>query len=123
MTSIQRESVSVSDPAFPPAQAVVEVTKLSRRFGRKLALNDVTFSIPRGCVLGLVGENGAGKTTLVRHLLGMLKAQSGSVRVFERDPVADPVGVLSRVGYLSERRDLPGCPAGTTRHRARRAID
>jgi ABC-2 type transport system ATP-binding protein len=41
-------------------------------------------------------------------VLGLLKAQSGSVRVFERDPVKDPVGVLSRIGYLSEEGDLPG---------------
>ena len=64
--------------------------------------------VSRGSVLGLVGENGAGKTTLIKHLLGALKAQAGSVRVLGLDPVADPVGVLGRVGYLSERRDLPG---------------
>jgi ABC-2 type transport system ATP-binding protein len=58
-------------------------------------------------VFGLVGENGAGKTTLIKHILGLLKAESGSVRVFGRDPVADPVGVLGRIGYLSELRDLP----------------
>jgi ABC-2 type transport system ATP-binding protein len=55
-----------------------------------------------------VGENGAGKTTLIKHILGLLKAQSGTVRVFDLDPVADPVGVLSRVGYLSEEPDMPG---------------
>ena len=65
-------------------------------------------SITRGSVLGLVGENGAGKTTLIKHLLGMLKTQAGSVQVFGRDPVSDPVEVLAKVGYLSERRDLPG---------------
>jgi ABC-2 type transport system ATP-binding protein len=64
--------------------------------------------VPRGVVFGLVGANGAGKTTLIRHVLGLLKAQSGSVRVFGLDPVADPVGVLSRIGYLSEEGDLPG---------------
>jgi ABC-2 type transport system ATP-binding protein len=90
------------------AEAVVAVTGLSRRFGNKTALATVSVYIPRGSVLGLVGENGAGKTTLIRHLLGMLKAQAGSVRVFGLDPVTDPVGVLSRVGHLSERRDLPG---------------
>ena len=88
--------------------AVVAVAGLSRHFGTKAALDEVTVSIPHGSVLGLVGENGAGKTTLIRHLLGMLQAQAGIVRVFGCDPVADPVGVLSRVGYLSERRDLPG---------------
>src|SRR6185503_1917442 len=55
-----------------------------------------------------VGANGAGKTTLIKHILGLLRAQSGSVRVFGVDPVADPVAVLSRIGYLSEENDLPG---------------
>ncbi|MEA3365548.1 MAG: ABC transporter ATP-binding protein [Candidatus Hydrogenedentes bacterium] len=58
-------------------------------------------------MFGLVGENGAGKTTLIHHLLGLLKAQAGSVRVFGLDPVKDPVGVLSKIGYLSEDRDIP----------------
>ena len=55
----------------------------------------------------LVGENGAGKTTLLKHFLGLYRAQMGSVRVFGKDPVADPPGVLSEIGYLSEDRDLP----------------
>jgi ABC-2 type transport system ATP-binding protein len=84
------------------------VTGLSRKFGAKAALQDVTLSLPTGSVLGLVGENGAGKTTLIKHVLGTLTAQTGTVRVFGLDPVAEPVRVLSRVGYLSERRDLPG---------------
>ena len=90
------------------APAIVAIDHVSRRFGAKLALNDVSFRVPAGSVVGLVGENGAGKTTLIKHILGLLKAQTGSVRVFGLDPVADPVGVLSRVGYLSEEPDMPG---------------
>src|SRR6266404_188031 len=86
---------------------VIEITNLCRRFGSKLALNDVSLRVPRGKVFGLVGENGAGKTTLIKHILGLLKAESGTVRVFGLDPVADPAAVLSRIGYLSENRDLP----------------
>ena len=86
----------------------IEIQNLTRRFGEKVALEDVSLSVPRGCVFGLVGENGAGKTTLIKHVLGLLKAEQGSVRVFGRDPVQDPPGVLSRIGYLSEARDLPG---------------
>jgi ABC-2 type transport system ATP-binding protein len=81
---------------------------VSRCFGEKYALDDVSFRVPRGTVVGLVGENGAGKTTLIKHILGLLKAQTGTVRVFGLDPVADPVGVLSRIGYLSEEPDMPG---------------
>src|SRR5262245_12957397 len=88
-------------------EAVVRVERLSRRFGATLALDDLSLSVPRGDVFGIVGANGAGKTMLIRHLLGLYRAQTGTVRVFGRDPVADPVGVLSRVGYLSEENDLP----------------
>jgi ABC-2 type transport system ATP-binding protein len=89
-------------------ETVIAVTEVTRRFGAKTALNKVSLSVPRGVVYGLVGANGAGKTTLIKHVLGLLAAQKGSVRVFGRDPVADPVGVLSRIGYLSEENDLPG---------------
>ena len=88
-------------------QTVVDVNGLSRSFNRKRALDDVSFSASAGQVYGLVGANGAGKTTLLKHLLGLLRAATGSVRVFGLDPVRDPVGVLSRVGYLSEERELP----------------
>ncbi|MEA3247510.1 MAG: ABC transporter ATP-binding protein [Gemmatimonadota bacterium] len=87
---------------------LVDVAGLTRRFGARTALDAVTFSMQPGAVHGLIGVNGAGKTTLIRHLLGLLRAESGTVRVFGLDPVAEPVAVLSRVGYLSEENDLPG---------------
>src|SRR5215468_5967372 len=89
-------------------QTVVDVNDLSRTFGAKRALDGVSFHATAGQVYGLVGANGAGKTTLIKHLLGLLRAAAGAVRVFGRDPVADPVGVLSQIGYLSEENDLPG---------------
>ena len=88
-------------------ERVVEVKNLSRRFKRTTALDDVSLEVPRGGVFGLVGENGAGKTTLIKHVLGLLKAESGSVRVFGMDPVQQPADVLARTGVLSEDRDLP----------------
>src|SRR5262245_40012963 len=89
-------------------EAVVAIANVSRRFGSKKALNDVSLAASRGSVFGLVGENGAGKTTLIKHILGLLRAEAGSVRVFGLDPVANPVSVLRRIGYLSEQPDLPG---------------
>src|ERR1041384_1885341 len=85
----------------------IHLHNLSRRFGPKVALNNVSLDVVRGQVFGLVGENGAGKTTLIKHVLGLLKAEAGAGRVFGLDPVADPVGVLGCIGYLSEERDLP----------------
>src|SRR5687768_5872893 len=88
-------------------QTVVAVNDLSRSYGSKRALDGVSFQAMAGQIYGLEGANGAGKTTLIKHLLGLLRAATGSVRVFGLDPVRDPVGVLSRVGYLSEERELP----------------
>lgn len=89
------------------SESVIEVRDLSRKFGRTEALRNMSLTVERGSVFGLVGENGAGKTTLIKHLLGLLKPQRGSVSVFGCDPVDDPVAVLGRIGYLSEERDLP----------------
>ena len=86
----------------------VEITGVTRQFAAKRALDNVSLVVPGGGVFGLVGENGAGKTTLIKHILGLLRAQAGSVRVFGRDPVAEPAQVLAQIGYLSENRDLPG---------------
>jgi ABC-2 type transport system ATP-binding protein len=92
----------------PPPETVIAVDRLTRHFGAKVALNDVSLSVARGTVFGLVGQNGAGKTTLIRHLLGLLRADAGSVRVFGLDPVVHCMSVLGHVGYLSEDNDLPG---------------
>jgi ABC-2 type transport system ATP-binding protein len=95
-------------PSPSSAESVVAIAGLHRHFGTKTALEDVSLYVPRGSVFGLVGENGAGKTTLIKHILGLLRAEAGTVRVFGLDPVADPVGVLGKIGYLSEQPDLPG---------------
>jgi ABC-2 type transport system ATP-binding protein len=86
---------------------IIDIRNLSRHFGNKAALRDVTLQIPRGKVFGVVGENGAGKTTLIKHILGLLRAKQGSVSVFGMDPVRQPRQVLSRIGYLSEQPDYP----------------
>lgn len=87
--------------------SVASLDGVSRSFGETHALRNVTLHVPRGGVLGLIGENGAGKTTLIKHLLGLLKAHEGTVRVFGLDPVKHPVEVLGRIGCLTEDRDLP----------------
>jgi ABC-2 type transport system ATP-binding protein len=84
------------------------VEGLTRRFKRTVALDNVSLSVPKGVVFGLVGSNGAGKTTLIKHALGLMKAESGTVRVFGKDPVAVPEEALATIGYLSEDRDIPG---------------
>ncbi len=89
-----------------PAPAI-EIEHLSCLFRRSEALHDVSLTIPTGSVFGLVGLNGAGKTTLIRHLIGGLKAQSGTVRVLGQDPTLTPESLLARIGYVAEEDALP----------------
>jgi ABC-2 type transport system ATP-binding protein len=103
-----QESIPPSNPpSSVPSPPIIEIAGVTRQFGTKTALDAVSLTVPRCGVFGLIGGNGAGKTTLIKHILGLLKAQRGTVRVFGLDPVQDPVGTLGRIGYLSEDRDLP----------------
>ncbi|MDD6461556.1 MAG: ABC transporter ATP-binding protein [Bifidobacteriaceae bacterium] len=91
--------------------AIIEFTHLTYRYPNASAatapaLDDVSLAIPRGAFVGLVGRNGSGKTTLVRHLDGLLKATSGTVRVDGLDPARHSVGRMARhVGFVFQNPD------------------
>lgn len=85
---------------------VLELTGLTHDYGTVVALRDLTLAVPPG-ITGLVGANGAGKTTMLRILLGLLHQTDGEVRVLGHDPVAEPLAVRARVGYMPEGDCLP----------------
>jgi len=71
------------------------------------ALDSLSLSIAHGTAVGLIGPNGAGKATLIKHILGILRPTSGTIAVFGQNPTEKREDVLSRIGYVSEERDLP----------------
>jgi ABC-type multidrug transport system ATPase subunit len=87
-------------------ELVIDVQALSRKYGGRPALDQVTLQVRRGTVYGLVGPNGSGKTTLVRALCGLLKPDGGTARVLGYDVVAQPELVRQTVGYMSQRFSL-----------------
>src|SRR5688572_16450700 len=93
---------------IPPAVAphAIEVRGLSRRFGRFVAVNDLTFEVARGEIFGFLGSNGAGKSTTIRMLCGLLRPTSGTALVDGIDVSTDPEGVKQRIGYMSQRFSL-----------------
>ncbi len=82
----------------------VEVDNVSKSFGGFKALNGVTLRVRRGEIYGLLGPNGAGKTTLIRHLVGLLKADGGTVTVLGQG--MPNVAVLRNVGYMTQQAAL-----------------
>jgi ABC-2 type transport system ATP-binding protein len=81
---------------------MIDVQHLTRRFGARVAVDDVTFRLERGEVVGFLGPNGAGKTTTMRMLTGFLPPSAGSVAVDGLDVLRDSLAVRQRIGYLPE---------------------
>jgi ABC-2 type transport system ATP-binding protein len=86
--------------------AAVEVSNLTRRFGPVVAVENLSFSVSRGELFGIVGPDGAGKTTTLRMLAGVLRPTAGDARVCGASVVRDPEGVKDRIGYVSQRFGL-----------------
>ena len=85
----------------------VEVENLTKRYSRHLALNDVSFQIPAGEIVGLLGPNGAGKSTTLRILTTFQSGTSGTVRIGGHDVFYEPHQVRKIIGYLPDRNPLP----------------
>ena len=88
------------DSACPAPLVLIE--RLQKSFGAKTVLRDVNWQIPRGQISGLLGPNGAGKTTLFRLLMGILKADAGTIQIDGRDCFEDRIIVKRLVGFLPD---------------------
>jgi ABC-2 type transport system ATP-binding protein len=87
--------------------AVLEADRLGKRYGRRWALADCSLEIPGGRVVGLVGPNGAGKTTLLRLAVGLLRPNTGSIRVLG-EAATDRPAHLGRVGFVAQDAPIYG---------------
>ena len=87
---------------------MIEVSHVSRNFGTFRAVNDVSFSIPTGQIIGLLGPNGAGKTTTMRMITGFLKPSEGTIKINGIDIASSPVESKKKIGYMPESAPLYG---------------
>lgn len=87
-------------------EPLVQVDRVSKRYGRTLAVADLSFGVAKGEVLGFLGPNGAGKTTTMRVITGFMPPSEGRVLVGGLDIAESPLEVRSRIGYLPENPPL-----------------
>jgi ABC-2 type transport system ATP-binding protein len=85
---------------------MIKVENLRKEFGTKVAVNDVSFSLEKGQVLGFLGPNGAGKSTTMRMVTGYFKPTSGKIRIGGIDMLDDPEAAKKSIGYLPENAPL-----------------
>lgn len=81
---------------------MIKASELVRKYGDLTAVNGVSFEIPKGQIVGLLGHNGAGKTTIIKMLTGYLEPNAGQVLIADHDVVLDPLVVQAKIGYLPE---------------------
>ncbi|MFT7619436.1 MAG: ABC-type multidrug transport system ATPase subunit [Planctomycetota bacterium] len=93
-------------------QPVVTTKNLVKRFGSQVAVDGISLTVNQGDVYGFLGLNGAGKTTSMRMLMGLLRADSGSIRIFGAESVADRRQVMARVGAMVESPSFYGHMSG-----------
>lgn len=97
--------------------AAIEVRGLTKRYGTRAAVDDVTFEVPHGSVFALLGTNGAGKTTTVETLEGYRAPDEGTVRVLGLDPIADGTSLKQRMGLMLQSGGMyNGARAGEIVH-------
>ncbi|MBR3675437.1 MAG: ATP-binding cassette domain-containing protein [Bacilli bacterium] len=92
---------------------VIDVSHLTKDYGKGRGIFDVSFKIPKGKVFGYCGTNGAGKTTTLRHIMGFLKPDSGQVRVNGIDPWKNGEIIKPHIGYLPGEIAFPPLESGT----------
>ncbi|MCY1003101.1 ABC transporter ATP-binding protein [Myxococcus sp. MISCRS1] len=88
------------------SELAIELFSITKRFGPKVAVNNVSFSVPRGAVYGLIGPNGAGKTTTFSMMCGYLYPSEGTLKVMDVDPTT-PGALKGRLGALPQDAVLP----------------
>src|SRR5580658_5926071 len=88
--------------------ALISVSHLTRRYGAQVAVDDVSFEVGKGEVVGFLGPNGAGKSTTLRILAGFLGPTSGTVRIAGHDVIDDSFEARRAVGYMPETAPLYG---------------
>lgn len=81
---------------------MIEVRNLTKRYGERVAVNDISFSVKKGEILGFLGQNGAGKTTTMKILTGFMAPSAGSASIAGFDVLDNPIEVKKRIGYLPE---------------------
>ena len=81
---------------------MIEVRNLTKRYGDKLAVDDISFSVEKGEILGFLGPNGAGKSTTMNMLTGYISSTSGQILINGADILEDPITAKSNIGYLPE---------------------
>ena len=87
---------------------MIEVNQITKKYGARFAVRDLSFFVQKGEVVGFLGPNGAGKTTTMKIITGCIAPTAGNVKIEGKDIIEDPIGIKQKIGYLPEIPPLYG---------------
>lgn len=85
----------------------IVVEKLTKKYSSVFTLGEINLTIPKGEIIGLIGENGAGKTTLIKSILGIINSSSGSVKIFDKDLTTNELEIKENIGVVLDNIFFP----------------
>ena len=85
----------------------IVVEKLTKKYSSGFTLGEINLTIPKGEIIGLIGENGAGKTTLIKSILGIINPSSGSVKIFDKDLTTNELEIKENIGVVLDNMFFP----------------
>ncbi len=88
-------------------EKMVEIKNLKKQYDNKFKLGEINLSIPKGVIVGLIGENGAGKTTLIKLMLSIIKKDSGEIKIFEKDYKKEEKAIKEDIGVVLDNMFFP----------------
>ncbi len=86
---------------------ILEIKNLSKSFGNKIVLKDVTFNVPSGSIVGFIGDNGAGKSTTFKTVLELISKDSGTVKIFGEENINKDAKNKGKIGVVFDAMNLP----------------
>jgi len=101
MVEVGRELIAMDRSSF-----AIETQELTKRFGRQLAVDNLTMAVPKGSVFAFLGKNGAGKTTTIRMLMNLLNRTSGEARIMGLDCARESMKIRKRIGYVGDNQRM-----------------
>ena len=106
MSTVSAQDRSPVASALRSSGPILEVDHVTKSYGAVRAVSDVSFTVPSGQIVGLLGPNGAGKSTTMKAVLGLVRPDSGVIRVLGQDVTTSPVAVKRQIGYVPESTSL-----------------
>ena len=86
---------------------IIEIKNLKKKYDDKFELGEIDITIPKGVIVGLIGENGAGKTTLIKSMLNIIKIDSGEIKIFGKDYKKEEKAIKEHIGVVLDNMFFP----------------